>query len=118
MPQLIPAPAPIAVPGGKQIDEYAGRVVSGDSRVSVAVMTAPAGWSEPAQQPEFDEVTVVLSGEVVVEHSAGRLHVAAGQAVITRAGERVRFAVGPQGAHYVAVCAPAFDLDLAHRDPE
>lgn len=118
MPQLIDAPALIPVPGGKQIDEYVGRVVSGDTAVSVAVMTAPPGWSEPAQQPDFDEITVVLTGDVVVEHAGGSLHVRAGQAVITRAGERVRFSVGPGGAHYVAVCVPAFGLDLAHRDPE
>jgi mannose-6-phosphate isomerase-like protein (cupin superfamily) len=118
MPQLIAEPVAIPVPGGKQIHEYAGRVASDDGGVSVAVMTAPPGWSEPAQQPDFDEVTVVLSGTVVLEHADGALHVTAGQAVITRAGERVRFCVGPQGAHYVAVCTPAFDVGLAHRDPE
>ena len=84
--------------------------------VSVAHMTAPAGWEEPAQTPEFDEVTVVLAGSVVVEHDGGNLTVPAGQAVITRAGERVRYSVGPDGAEYVAVCLPAFDPELAHRE--
>ena len=42
--------------------------------------------------------------------------VEAGQAVITRAGERVRYSVGPEGAEYVAVCLPAFSLETAHRD--
>jgi len=79
-------------------------------------MTAPAGWEEPAQTPEFDEVTVVLAGSVVVEHDGGNLTVPAGQAVITRAGERVRYSVGPDGAEYVAVCLPAFDPELAHRE--
>lgn len=116
MPELVPAPARIPVPGGKQIEEYAGRVVSGDTGVSVAVMTAPPGWDEPAQTPDFDEITVVLEGEVVVAHSSGELHVPAGQAVITRAGERVRYSVGPDGARYVAVCLPAFAPELAHRD--
>ena len=66
--------------------------------------------------PEFDEVTLVLAGSVVVEHDRGSLTVPAGQAVITRAGERVRYSVGPEGAEYVAVCLPAFDPDLAHRE--
>lgn len=116
MPQLIAAPARIPVPGGKQIDEYAGQVASQDAGVSVAVMAAPAGWSEPAQQPDFDEITVVLAGSLSVEHPGGTLTVAAGQAVITRAGERVQYSVGDEGAHYVAVCVPAFDLGRAHRD--
>lgn len=116
MPQLVPAAVQIPVPGGKQIDEYAGRVASGDAGVSVAVMAAPPGWSEPAQQPDFDEVTVVLAGSVLVTHSDGTLEVRAGQAVIARAGERVQYSAGSQGARYVAVCAPAFDQALANRE--
>jgi mannose-6-phosphate isomerase-like protein (cupin superfamily) len=100
------------------IDEYVGKVTSGTSAVSVAHMQAPPGWSEPAQTPEFDEITLVLRGSVVVEHDGGRLDVQAGQAVITRSGERVRYLVGDEGAEYVAVCLPAFDPDLAHRDPD
>ena len=118
MPQLIQRPTRIPVPGGKVIDEYVGRVTSGTSSVSVAHMKAPAGWEEPAQTPEFDEVTLVLMGTVVVEHDGGLLEVPAGQAVLTRSGERVRYGVGDEGAEYVAVCLPAFDPDLAHRDPE
>jgi hypothetical protein len=55
---------------------------------------------------------------VLVEHDGGSLGVSAGQAVETRAGERVRYLAGPDGAAYVAVCLPAFAPDLAHRDPE
>lgn len=116
MPLLISSPTRVPVPGGKIIEEYVGRVTSGTSAVSVAHMTAPAGWDEPAQTPEFDEVTLVLEGSVRVEHDAGVLEVAAGQAVLTRAGERVRYSVGERGAEYVAVCLPAFTPDLAHRD--
>ena len=118
MPQLIESPTRIPVAGGKVIDEYVGRVTSSTSAVSVAHMQAPAGWEEPAQTPEFDEVTLVLAGSVVVEHDGGTLDVPAGQAVITRAGERVRYRVGEAGAEYVAVCLPAFAPDLAHRDDE
>jgi quercetin dioxygenase-like cupin family protein len=116
MPELIDNPTRIPVPGGKVIDEYVGRVRTGTESVSVARMSAPAGWDEPAQTPSFDEVTLVLEGSVVVEHDEGETVVTAGQAVITRAGERVRYRVGDEGAQYVAVCLPAFGPDLAHRE--
>jgi len=115
MPTLITEPALIPVPGGKRIEEFAGRVASGDASVSVAIMTAPAGWQEPAQTPAFDEVTVVLEGEVVVHTDAGPVAVAAGQAIVTRAGERIRYAC-PNGARYIAVCAPAFSPDTVNRE--
>ena len=82
----------------------------------MAHMRAPAGWEEPAQTPEFDEVTLVLAGSVRVDHDGGTLEVGAGQAVLTRAGERVRYSVGESGAEYVAVCLPAFAPEMAHRD--
>ena len=117
MPQLISSPSHIPVPGGKVIDEYVGRVTTGSTAASVAHMTAPGGWEEPAQTPEFDEVTLVLRGTVRVEHDAGTLEVHAGQAVLTRAGERVRYTT-PEEAEYVAVCLPAFAPELAHREGE
>ena len=122
MPQLIPAPTRIPVPGGKVIDEYVGAVntpqTSLPASVSVAQMNAPADWSEPFQAPEFGEITVVLRGTVLVEHDGGRLEVGEGQAVVTAPGERVRYSTGADGAEYVAVCLPAFTPEAAHRDDE
>jgi hypothetical protein len=115
MPKLIDAPRRIPVPGNKVIDEYIGRVNTGDSQVSVAHMRSPAGWSEPGQKPEFDEFTVVLKGTVRVEHTGGALEVAAGQAVLAQKGEWVRYST-PNGAEYVAICLPAFSPDTVHRD--
>ena len=116
MPRLLDAPTRIPVPGGKTIDEYVGRVNSSTESVSVAHMVAPAGWEEPAQTPQFDEITVVLKGTVLVEHDGGTLEVHAGQAVITAAGERVRYSTAEDGAEYVAVCLPAFGPDLVNRE--
>jgi mannose-6-phosphate isomerase-like protein (cupin superfamily) len=117
MAQLIDAPARIPVPGGKVIDEYVGRVNTGDAEVSVAHMTAPGGWTEPPQTPAFDEITLVLRGLVRVEHSGGVLDVRAGQAVLTRAGERVRYTTPDvDGAEYVAICVPAFSPEAAGRE--
>lgn len=115
MAQILEA-TPFPVPGGKHIDEFVGRISSGHGNVSVAHMTAPAGWSEPAQVPEFDEVTYVVAGSLEVEHRCGTLTVGPGQVVLSRAGEWVRYAAGPDGADYLAVCVPAFDPEAAHRE--
>ena len=99
----------------KRIEEFVGRVNSGTSGVSVAVMTSPAGWVEPGQRPEFREVTLILEGTVHVETEDGKFEVAAGEAVILEPGEWVRYST-PDGARYVAVCVPAFSPDSVHRD--
>jgi mannose-6-phosphate isomerase-like protein (cupin superfamily) len=119
VPRLIAAPAVVAAAGTKpkRIEEFAGRVNSGHSGVSVARMVSPSGWQEPGQRPEFEEITVVLRGMIRVEHEGGALDVAAGQAVVTAPGEWVRYSTpGPDGAEYVAVCLPAFSPATVHRD--
>jgi ethanolamine utilization protein EutQ (cupin superfamily) len=101
----------------KLIEEYVGRVNTGDASVSIARMRSPQGWEEPAQMPEFDEYTLVLAGMLLVEHDGGRVEVRAGEAVHTKAGERVRYSTPePGGAEYVAVCLPAFSPETAHRE--
>ncbi len=64
-------------------------------------------------------MTLVLRGCVRVEHDGGVIDVRAGQAVVTRAGERVRYTTPEEGgAEYVAICLPAFSPETAHRDPD
>jgi mannose-6-phosphate isomerase-like protein (cupin superfamily) len=80
-------------------------------------MVSPGGWEEPAQRPEFEEMTVVLRGTLRVETDGGVIDVHAGQAIVARPGERVRYSTpGEDGAEYIAVCLPAFSPDTVHRD--
>jgi mannose-6-phosphate isomerase-like protein (cupin superfamily) len=119
VPRLIAAPSVIQAAGNKpkRIEEYAGRVNTGHSGVSVARMQSPEGWQEPGQRPDFEEITVVLKGMVRVEYEGGQVDVSAGQAIVTAPGEWVRYSTPlPGGAEYVAVCLPAFSLDGVHRD--
>ncbi len=119
MPRLIDAPTEVAAAGTppKNIAEFVGRVNTGTSSVSVAVMESPQGWQEPGQTPEFDEFTLVLEGELVVERADGEpLVVRAGQAVQAAPGEWVRYSTPSAATRYVAVCVPAFTPDAAHRD--
>ena len=119
MPTLIPQPTRIQSAGNKPklIDEYIGRVNSKTSAASVAHMRSPQGWLEPGQTPEFDEFTIVLKGMLRVEYKEGSVDVAAGQAVITHAGEWIRYSTpNEDGAEYIAVCLPAFSMETVHRD--
>jgi len=118
MPRHITGPTHIAVPGDppKQIDEFVGHVNTQTDGVSIARMVAPAGWEEPAQTPAFDEYTIVLRGCVRVEHDGGVFDVHAGEAIVTQAGERVRYSTPDEGAEYIAVCLPAFSPETVNRD--
>jgi mannose-6-phosphate isomerase-like protein (cupin superfamily) len=115
----IPQPTKIQAAGQppKSIEEFIGRVNSRTAEVSIARMVSPAGWTEPGQTPEFDEYTVVLRGSLHVKLKDAELDVAAGQAVIVKAGEWVQYSSpAPGGAEYIAVCLPAFSPNMVHRD--
>ncbi|MGC3975711.1 MAG: cupin domain-containing protein [Nitrospira sp.] len=119
MATLIHRPTIIAAAGmpPKQIAEYVGRRSSATEAVSIAHMVSPGGWSEPGQQPEFDEFTVVLRGVLAVDTHAGTHEVRAGQAVIVQKGEWVRYRTpDSEGAEYLSVCRPAFSPALVRRD--
>src|SRR5438105_6952158 len=93
MTKHIGSPSIVAAAGNKPkvIEEYVGRVNSGDSAVSVARMKSPSGWVEPGQTPEFDEYTVVLRGTLRVTTRNGSTDVHAGQAVVAAKGEWVQY---------------------------
>lgn len=119
MPVHVRAPTVIPAAGNKpkRIEEFFGRVNTGTAATSIARMRSPAGWQEPGQTPEFDEYTLVIDGALHVETREGALDVKAGEAVLVRAGEWVRYSTPhPDGAHYVAVCLPAFSPETVHRD--
>lgn len=119
MPIHIPAPAVIEAAGNKPkvIQEFVGRVNSKTDAVSIARMVSPSGWVEPGQTPQFDEYTMVLKGELTVESKEGVQVVSAGQAIITKKGEWVRYSSPhADGAEYIAVCLPAFSPETVCRD--
>lgn len=102
----------------KRIEEYIGKVASGDSGVSIARMVSPGGWVEPPQTPEFDEYTVILKGELHCSIEGEEHVLRAGQAIAIAKGLRVQYSTpNADGAEYIAVCLPAFSPDLVHREP-
>ena len=119
MPVNIEKPSIIEAEGIKEkvIRELFGRVNSGTTDISIAHMTSPEGWSEPGQQPEFDEYTYVLDGCLHIETEVGEYDVKSGQAIQINKGEWVRYSTPlPGGADYISVCLPAFSIDKVRRD--
>jgi mannose-6-phosphate isomerase-like protein (cupin superfamily) len=119
MPKLIKAPKRIEAAGNKPkiIEEFIGRVNTGDGDLSIAHMRSPGGWVEPGQTPEFTEYTIVLAGMLRVKHKTGVIDVNAGQAIITKPGEWIQYSSpNPDGADYIAVCLPAFAPTTVYRD--
>jgi len=101
----------------KNIEEFIGRVNTGTLDVSVARMKSPAGWTEPGQQPEFAEYTVVLKGMLRVSTKDRAIDVKAGESVIIEKGEWVQYSSpADEGAEYISVCVPAFSPETVHRD--
>ncbi|NOJ52478.1 rRNA maturation RNase YbeY [Myxococcus xanthus] len=102
---------------GKRIEEFVGAATTSTDSASVARMLAPPGWSEPAQRPEFDEVVIVLTGELTIVVEGRRERISAGEVGLVPRGKRVVYRNDGQGAcDYWSVCAPAFRPELAHME--
>lgn len=118
MPRILRTPKVIQAAGNlpKRIEEYVGRVNSGDEALSLARMKSPKGWVEPGQTPEFTEYTLVLRGTLRVTTRKGAEDVRAGECVVTAPGEWVQYSTPLEDTEYVAVCLPAFSPATVHRD--
>ncbi len=119
MPTLMTQPSLIPPLGSqsKRIEEFAGRVATGNNAMSIARIICPPGWTGNGQQPEFEETKVVLKGMLQVQHKQGKFEVHAGQSVTSHPGEWVQYSSpGPIGAEYMAICIPAFSPKTVHLD--
>ena len=110
---------PFVVPtkDGKLIEEHVGRVISNEPGLSIAHMVAPSGWSEPFQNPEFDEYTMIVRGRKQIEIDGEIVTLKVGESLLVRKGARVRYS-NPfeEEAEYWSVCVPAFSFDLVNRE--
>ena len=112
-------PTRIPVPGDKLIEEIFGCVNTDTDDVSVAHMVAPPGWTEPAQRPEFAEITIMIRGQLRVHLGDGSAEtdLSAGESLRVEPGVRVCYSNPFDAAcEYYAICLPAFTLERAHRE--
>lgn len=113
--------SPFVVPttDGKLIEEYFGNATNKDANVSIAHMVAPSKWKEPYQTPKFDEYTYIIKGkkQFIIEDEVIILE--AGQSIKIEKNTRVQYS-NPfdSECEYIAICLPAFSMDLVNREDE
>ncbi len=111
---------PFIVPttDGKIIKEHFGNASTNQKNYSIAHMIAPAGWSEPYQTPEFDEITLIVRGKKIIKiDNQGETTLKAGESILIKKGCRVQYS-NPfeEEVEYVSFCIPAFSVDLVNRE--
>lgn len=110
-------PFRIPTTDGKLIEEHFGLASSRTSGFSIAHMVAPPGWSEPHQNPQFDEITIMIRGRKRVEIDGETVEIQAGETLLIEKGARIRYS-NPynEEAEYWSVCMPAFSMALVGRE--
>lgn len=110
---------PFVVPtaDGKVIEEHFGLGSDGNPNISIAHMIAPPNWSEPHQTPKFDEYTYIIKGK--------KQFIIDGEAVVLEAGQSIKITKNTkvqytnpfnEPCEYLAICTPAFSMDLVNRE--
>ena len=110
---------PFVVPttDGKIIEEHFGNATDKNSQISIAHMIAPPKWSEPFQTPKFDEYTYIIKGkkQFIIEDET--LVLRAGQSIKIEKNTKVQYSNPFEDAcEYIAICLPAFSMDLVNRE--
>ncbi|KNC82980.1 hypothetical protein SARC_04749 [Sphaeroforma arctica JP610] len=116
MPKLVGKTVRVVEGGGLCIDELIGNVASKSDRVSVAMVTAAAGTSEPWLTLHSDEWINVASGKLMLEvEGKADMYVAQGETVLIETGTRFKkFFV--EDTVYIPVCVPAFTPERCIRE--
>jgi len=113
--------SPFVVPttDGKIIKEHFGLATDGNSKISIAHMLAPVGWSEPFQIPEFDEFTFIIKGKKQFIIDDEMVVLEAGQSIKIEKHTRVQYS-NPftEPCEYLAICIPAFSMDSVNREDD
>lgn len=113
--------SPFTVPtsDGKLIQEHFGLASDKNSNISIAHMIVPPKWSEPFQTPAFDEYTFIIKGkkQFIIEDETIILE--AGQSIKIEKNTRVQYS-NPfdDSCEYIAICTPAFSMDLVNREED
>jgi mannose-6-phosphate isomerase-like protein (cupin superfamily) len=111
--------SPFIVPttDGKLIEEHFGAATDKNSQISIAHMVAPPKWSEPFQTPEFEEYTYIIKGKKQFIIDGETVVLEAGQSIKIEKNTRVQYSNPFEiECEYIAICLPAFSLNLVNRE--
>ena len=98
----------VPVEGGKIIEEFVG-AQRGQDRFSVAHMIMPPKWSEPSHGTEFDEIVIVVKGQLTVVDGKQKSQLIASQVGWIEPSEGVVFSnETTEICEYWAICVPAY----------
>lgn len=104
---------------GKLIEEHFGNVTNKQSGISIAHMIAPPKWKEPFQTPQFEEYTYIIRGrkQFIIEEELIVLE--AGQSIKIEKNVKVQYS-NPFDVEceYIAICLPAFSMELVNREDD
>ncbi|MBT3742226.1 MAG: cupin domain-containing protein [Polaribacter sp.] len=115
--QIQSTPFVVPTTDSKIIEEHFGNATDQNSQISIAHMIAPPKWSEPFQTPEFDEYTYIIKGKKQFIIEGETIVLKAGQSIKIEKNTRVQYSNPFDTAcEYIAVCLPAFSIDLVHRE--
>ena len=113
--------SPFVVPttDGKLIEEHFGLASDKNQVISIAHMIAPPHWKEPFQTPAFDEYTYIIKGKKQFIIEDERVVLEVGQSIKIEKNTRVQYS-NPfeEPCEYLAICTPAFSVDLVNREDE
>src|SRR5262245_42859949 len=81
---------------GKIIDEHFGVLNTQQDAFSLAHMSAPPAWREPAQIADFDEIVVVVRGTLAIEAEGQQIEVQPGESCLVGRGTKVTYSNASQ----------------------
>ena len=115
--KLQTSPCEIPAIQNKVIKEHFGLASDGNGKISIAQMTAPSGWSESYQTPDFDEFTLVISGKKQIIIDDKKIILEVGQSIKVFKNSRVQYS-NPfsKPCKYISICTPAFSPKTANRE--
>ena len=116
-PEIQKNPFKVPTEDDKLIEEHFGKASLGGEKVSIAHMIAPSNWSEPFQNPDFNEHTLMVRGRLQIEVDGECFVINKEESILVYKGSRVRYS-NPYNdpAEYWSVCNPAFTLESVNRE--
>ncbi len=101
----------------KLIEEHFGNASNKYKHCSISRNEMPPRWTEPYQNPEFDEFILMEKGKILIIIDGEKIELGSGESILVKKGAVVKY-TNPFDfpARYWSICLPPFSLDRVHRE--